>query len=163
MHRGQTLEARESGKIGGQRSELIITPKQGVAISSITPVKLYNPNAKPQDPNEPFQYQNGTISPTLLDTLTVANPDATLPLFFTVYPDPSIAAKPTMEIEFLQGGNPLGKLPLPLADADAQGRIQTVFSVPAGKFPAGTFVIHAIAKQGDTTADTQTEITIKKP
>jgi VWFA-related protein len=152
---------RESGKIGAQRSELIIAPKKGVAISSITPVKLYNPNAKPE-PNEPFQYQNGTISPTLLSTLTVANPDATLPLFFTVYQDSSIAAKPTMEIEFLQGGNSLGKLPLPLADADAQGRIQTVFSVPAGKFPEGTFVIHAIAKQGDTTADTRTEITIKK-
>jgi VWFA-related protein len=152
---------RESGKIGGQRSELIIAPRKGVAISSITPVKLYNPNAKPE-PNEPFQYQNGTISPTLLNTLTVSSPDATLPLFFTVYQDASIAAKPTMEIEFLQGGNSLGKLPLPLADADAQGRIQTVFSVPAGKFPEGTFVIHAIAKQGDTTADTRTEITIKK-
>ena len=152
---------RESGKIGAQRSELVVAPKKGVAISSITPVKLFNPNAKPE-PNEPFQYQNGTISPTLLSTLTVANPDATLPLFFTVYQDSSIAAKPTMEIEFLQGGNSLGKLPLPLADADAQGRIQTVFSVPAGKFPEGTFVIHAIAKQGDTTADTKTEITIKK-
>ncbi len=153
---------RESGKVGAQRSELIVAPKKGVAISSITPVKLYNPNAKPE-PNEPFQYQNGTISPTLISTLTVASPDATLPLFFTVYPDSSIAAKPTMEIEFLQGGNSLGKLPLPLADADAQGRIQTVFSVPAGKFPEGTFVIHAIATQGSTTADTRTEITIKKP
>jgi len=152
---------RESGKIGVQRSELIIAPKKGVAISSITPVKLYNPNAKPE-PSEPFQYQNGTISPTLISTLTVANADATLPLFFTVYQDSAIAAKPTMEIEFLQGGNSLGKLPLPLADADAQGRIQTVFSVPAGKFPEGTFVIHAIAKQGETTADTKTEITIKK-
>jgi hypothetical protein len=67
-----------------------------------------------------------------------------------------------MEIEFLQGGKSLGKLPLPLADADSQGRIQTVFSVPAGKFPEGTFEIRAIAKQGDTTADTKTEITIKK-
>ena len=152
---------RESGKIGAQRSELIVAPKKGVAVSSITPVKLYNPNAKPE-PNEPFQYQNGTISPTLLNTLTVASADATLPLFFTVYQDSSIAAKPTMEIEFLQGGKSLGKLPLPLADADAQGRIQTVFSVPAGKFPEGTFEIRAIAKQGDTTADTQTEITIKK-
>ena len=92
----------------------------------------------------------------------MANADATLPLFFTVYPDASISAKPTMEIEFLQDGKPLGKLPLPLADADAQGRIQTVFSVPAGRFPEGTFVIHAIATQGGTTADTRTEITIKK-
>jgi hypothetical protein len=49
-----------------------------------------------------------------------------------------------------------------LADADAQGRIQTVFSVPAARFPEGTFVIHAIAKQGATTADTRTEFTIRK-
>jgi len=152
---------RESGKIGAQRSELVVAPKKGVAVSSITPVKLYNPNAKP-DASEPFQYQNGTISPTLVSTLTVTSPDATLPLFFTVYQDSSITAKPTMEIEFLQGGKSLGKLPLPLADADAQGRIQTVFSVPAGKFPEGTFEIHAIARQGDSTADTRTEITIKK-
>ncbi|MGD0578959.1 MAG: VWA domain-containing protein [Bryobacteraceae bacterium] len=153
---------RESGKIGAQRSALVVSPNKGVAVSSITPVKSYNPAAKPQDPSEPFQFQNGTIAPTLLSSLTVANPEATLPLFFIVYKDAANLEKPTMEIEFLQGGRSLGKLPLPLADPDAQGRIQTVFSVPAGRFPEGVYQIHAIATQGDTTADSTTEITIKK-
>ncbi len=153
---------RESGKIGAQRSALVVSPNKGVALSSITPVKSYNPAAKPQDPSEPFQFQNGTIAPTLLSSLTVANPEATLPLFFIVYKDPANLEKPTMEIEFLQGGRSLGKLPLPLADPDAQGRIQTVFSVPAGRFPEGVYQIHAIATQGDTKADSTTEITIKK-
>lgn len=153
---------RESGKIGAQHTTFTVNPAKGVAISSITTVKSYNPNAKPKDPSEPFQFQNGTIAPTLLSSLTVTNPDATLPLFFTVYKDPSIPDKPTMEIEFLRDGQSLAKLPLPLADPDPQGRIQTVFSVPAGRFPEGTYQIHAIATQGATTADSRTDITIKK-
>lgn len=153
---------RETGKIGAQRSALVVNPNKGVAVSSITPVKSYSPAVKPQSSSEPFQFQNGTIAPTLVSSLTVTNPDATLPLFFTVYKDASIADKPTMEIEFLSGGKALGKLPLPLADPDDQGRIQTVFSVPAGRFPEGVYEIHAIATQGTTTADSRTEITIKK-
>jgi VWFA-related protein len=154
---------RESGKIGAQTSEFTVEAKsKGVSVSSIAPVRSYNPNQKPADANEPFQYQGGSITPMLNSVVVVANENAILPLFFTVYTDSAISAKPTMEIEFLQNGKELGKLPLPLADADSQGRIQTVFSVPAGKFPEGVFELRAVAHQGDSEATSKTEITIKK-
>src|SRR5207249_10758107 len=57
-----TLESavmdRESGKIGMQRSEFTVAAHgSGVAISSLTPMRSYTPNAKGLDANDPFQFQ----------------------------------------------------------------------------------------------------------
>ena len=102
-----TLESavmdRQSSKIGMQRSEFTVAAKgNGVGISSLTPMRSYTPNAKGLDPGDPLQFQGGSITPTM--DLTVKKvPDAVLRLFFTVYQDSSIAAKPSVEIEFRQG------------------------------------------------------------
>ena len=101
-----TLESavmdRESGKIGTQRSEFTVPAKAGgVAISSLVPMRSYTPNAKGLDPGDPFQFQGGSITPTM-DLTVKKGPNAVLRLFFTVYPDAAISAAPSVEIEFLQ-------------------------------------------------------------
>ncbi len=63
------------------------------AISSLVPMRSYTPNAKGLDPNEPFQFQGGSVTPTLDLTVKKA-PNAVLRLFFTVYPDAAISAAP---------------------------------------------------------------------
>jgi VWFA-related protein len=157
-----TLESvvmdRESGKIGTQRSEFTIDAKpKGVGISSLTPVRSYTPNAKGLDANEPFQFQGGSITPTLDDTIK-KSADAALRLFFTVYQDSSISAKPAVEIQFLQNGKSLTAVPLELPAADAQGRIPYVMTIPAAAIPAGSYEVRAIAKQGDTVSQAQTVV-----
>ena len=66
-------------------------------------MRSYTPNAKGLDPNDPFQFQGGSVTPTM-DLTVKKGPNAVLRLFFTVYRDASISAAPAVEIEFLQGG-----------------------------------------------------------
>ena len=161
-----TLESavmdRESGKIGMERSEFTVAPKgKGVGISSLTPVRSYTPNAKGLDPNEPFQFQRGSITPTL-DSSVSRGQDAALRLFFIVYPDRSITGKPTVEVEFLQDGHSLTKVPMPLPDADAQGKIPYMMTIPAAAIPPGNYDVRATARQGDTTAETKLRVKIEE-
>ena len=151
----------ESAKIGMHRSELTIPAiTSGVAISSLTSVKSYTPDAKGLDPNDPFQFQGGKIAPTLNSSVARTEGSA-LRLFFTVYPDPKISAKPTAEIEFLQNGKRPQKVPMPLPDADKSGRIPFVMTIPAAAIPAGEYEIRAVAKQGDSSSATSTRVKIE--
>jgi VWFA-related protein len=61
-----------------------------------------------------------------------------LPFFFTVRPAKGGAA-PTAELEILQSGNSLAKLPLPLPAADASGRIQFASALPLDSLSAGSY------------------------
>jgi hypothetical protein len=160
-----TLESavmdRENGKVGMQRSEFTAVPKEkGVAISSLTAIRSYTPNVKGLDPDEPFQFQGGSVTPTLNTSVPKAK-DSVLRLFFIVYRDTSISAKPTVEIEFLQSGKTLQKVPMPLPEADAQGRIPYVMTIPAAAIPPGIYQIRATAKQGDTTSQVDTAVKIE--
>jgi VWFA-related protein len=152
---------RESGKTGTMRAEFSVPPKApGVAISSLTPMRSYAPNAKGLDPNDPFQFQGGSITPTM-DLAVKKGPNAVLRLFFTVYRDVTIAAAPTVEIEFLQGGKSLTKVPMQLPAADAQGRIPYLMTIPAEAIPSGTYEVRATAMQGTSVAGAATIIRIE--
>ena len=77
-----TLESavmdRESGKIGTGRSEFTVPAKAGgVAISSLTPMRSYTPNVKGLDPNDAFQFQGGSVTPTM-DLTVKKGPNAVL-------------------------------------------------------------------------------------
>ncbi len=162
-----TLESavmdRESGKLGTSRTEFTVSPKAaGVAISSLAMVRSYTPNAKGLDAADPFQFQSGSITPTL-NASVQRSKDAALRLFFTVYQDPAIPSKPTVSIEFLQAGKSLTKVPMPLPDADAQGRIPYVMTIPAAAIPPGTYEVLATAKQGDTAAESRITVKIEGP
>ncbi len=152
---------RESSKIGMQHSEFTIGSKsKGVAISSLTGVRGYLPNVKNLDPNEPFRFQGGTVTPTL-NTSVPRAPDSNLRLFFAVYQDPAISSPATVDIEFLQNGKNLTKVPLPLPPADAQGRIPYVMTIPAAAIPPGDYEVHATARQGATVAESRTAVKIE--
>jgi hypothetical protein len=84
-----------------------------------------------------------------------------LRLFFIVYPDASVAAPATVEIEFLQNGKSLTKVPMALPAADAQGRIPYVMTIPASSIPVGSYEVHATARQGNTAAETKTVVKIE--
>jgi hypothetical protein len=154
------MDAR-SGKAGVQRSAFTVPePSPAVAISSLTAVRSYTPNAKISDPNEAFLFQGGAITPTL-ETAIRKMPDAALRMFFTVYPAPSVSARPSVEIEFLQAGKSLTKVPMQLPDPDPQGRIPYVMTVPLASIPPGSYEIHAVARQGQSAAETSTTIRIE--
>ena len=159
-----TLESvvmdRQNGKSGTQRSEFTIAPSEkGVGISSLIPMRAYTANVKGLDANDPFQYQGGSITPTL-DTSVKRDPNAALRLFFIVYQDASVSGKPAVEIEFRQGEKSLTRIPMELPAADAQGRIPYPMTIPAASIPPGQYEIRAVAKQGDSTATVSTIVRI---
>ncbi|HEV2668140.1 MAG TPA: VWA domain-containing protein [Blastocatellia bacterium] len=61
-----------------------------------------------------------------------------LPFFFTVRPAKGGAA-PTAELEIVQSGTSLAKLPLPLPAADPSGRIQFASALPLDSLSAGSY------------------------
>jgi hypothetical protein len=151
----------ETGKTGMHRSDLTVpSASKGVAISSLTNVRSYTPDVKGLDPNEPFQFQGGRITPTLNNAVPRTE-DSALRLFFTVYPDAGIAAKPIVDVEFLQNGKSLTSVPMPLPDPDKNGRIPYVMTIPASSIPAGEYEVRAIAKQGGTSSQAQTRVRIE--
>jgi VWFA-related protein len=150
----------ESGKIGTQRSGFSIAPiTNGVGISSLMAVRAYAPNVKGIDAAEPFQFQGGIVTPTLNTSVSHAA-DSLLRLFFTVYPDANISARPAVEIELIQGGKTLQKVPLQLPAADAEGRIPYVMTIPASAIPPGVYQMRATARQGATSSQSTTPVTI---
>jgi VWFA-related protein len=151
----------ESGKSGMHRSEFTVRPwAKSVALSTLTGVRSYTPGVKGLDPEEPFQFQGGSITPTL-NTSVPRSPNSVLRLFFTVYPDAANPSKPTVDIEFLQNGKSLTKVPMPLPAADAEGRIPYVMTIPAASIPPGVYDIRATARQGGTSAETKTSVKIE--
>jgi VWFA-related protein len=152
---------QEGTKMGVQRSEFTVPARTpGVSISSLLPMRSYTPNAKNLDAAEPFQFQGGSVTPTM-DTIVKKAPNSVLRLFFTVYPDPGNAAKPTVDIEFLLAGKILTKVPMPLPAADSLGRIPYLMTIPAESIPAGDYEIRAAARQGDSTSAASTRIRIE--
>lgn len=144
-------------KIGVDHSEFTVGPAKGVAISGLLPMRSYTPNAKGLDPEDPFQFQGGSLTPTM-EMVVKKVPNAMLRLFFTVYQDPSISGKPTVEIEFMANGQTLQKVPMELPAADAQGRIPYMMTIPATAIPDGKYDIRATAKQGGSSASSQATI-----
>jgi hypothetical protein len=69
--------------------------------------------------------------------------------FFTVYPA-SGGAAPEAALDLIQNGKPLGQIPLPLAAADASGRIQQTGRVPIEQLEPGTYELRVAVKQGTT-------------
>jgi VWFA-related protein len=152
---------REGGRIGARRSEFTVPPASaGVAISSLVPVRSHTPNAKGLDVNDPFQFQGGSITPTM-DLVVRKGPNAALRLFFTVYPDSSVSAAPAVEIEFLRAGASLAKVPMELPSADAQGRIPYVMTIPIESIPSGSYEVRSTARQGAASRTATTAIQIE--
>jgi VWFA-related protein len=155
------VQDQESMKAGVERVEVTVSASAGgVGISSLAPMRSYTPNAKDLDSSEPFQFQGGSVTPTL-DMVVKKAPSSALRLFFTVYPDAAIAAKPSVEIEFLLNGKSLTKVPMELPAADAQGRIPYLMTIPAEAIPNGTYEVRATARQGSTSAVSSTSISFQ--
>jgi hypothetical protein len=152
----------EGNKAGAQRVSFVVpAPEKGVNISDATIVRSFAKQATAMDPQDPFEYQGGKITPSL-DTKLHAEKGAVLSVYVVVYPDASIADKPTLTLEYLQGGKVLGGGQLPLPAPEKDGRIPYVASSPIENFPAGDYEARLTAKQGSTSKASQIKFTITR-
>jgi VWFA-related protein len=154
---------REANKIGTKKASLVVAPKQpGVSMSNVVLVRRYQPKATDMEPDEDFAFQGGRITPTLGNTIT-AGKGVMLALFFVVYPDPAIADKPQLTVEYIRDGQVVGKGDVLLPAADASGRIPYVMSSSAEAMPPGSYEIRTVVKQGASATEDRAFITIEAP
>jgi VWFA-related protein len=151
---------RETNKISAARTEFEIGAPKGVGISNISLIRSFQPNAKDLDPNDPFQFQGGRVTPTLTPVVKAIQ-GAELSMFFVVYPDPANPAKPVVDLEYIKDGQVVGKGTLELPPADAQGRIPYIMSSAASAMPPGDYVIHATVRQGTSVAEDKTAVKVE--
>jgi hypothetical protein len=145
-------------KIGAQHAEFEVTGVgTGVGISALIPVRWFTPNTKDLEPEDPFQVQGGSITPTM-DTDFKMVPNFGFRLFFTVYPDASNSARPMVEIDFVKDGKTSETAPMELSPADSRGRIPYLMTIPAEAVRAGTYEVRATVTQGSTSAVATTTI-----
>ena len=157
-----TLESAVSDlanmKIGAQHAEFTVpSAGTGVAISPLIPVRWYTPDTKGLEPEDPFQVEGGSVTPTM-DTTLKKVPNLPFRLFFTIYPDASISAKPMVELEITKDGATVETAPMELPAADAQGRVPYLMTIPAKAIRAGDYEIRATVTQGSTSAVSSTTI-----
>jgi VWFA-related protein len=153
---------RESLKAGVKKTELLVASRpNGIMLSSLAMIKNIQPQAKDLQ-NEVFQIDGTKISPAVVPTI-YATKNATLGIFFIVYPDKALGGKPTLKLEFLKDGNMLQEAPLPVPEADSTGKIPNVFRIPAEAIPPGTYDIRITAKQGATEMAQKIAVTVAPP
>lgn len=153
----------EASRASVRKSVLLIpVPAPGVNVSNISIVRRFEPGGKDADRNSPFFYNDGTITPTLNDTIE-RNKGAAISLFFTIYPDPKITDPPRLILEYWQEGKVIGRLEPILPAADATGRISYVASSSAESMPPGVYEVRAFVTQGPSKAMEATTFTVEAP
>ena len=93
----------------------------------------------------PFLVNDVLIYPNLGEAISKKAKE--VGFFFTVYPARGGTA-PEAVLDLLSNGKPLGQLPLPLAAADASGRIQQTGRLPIDQLAPGTYELQVVVKQG---------------
>ena len=150
-----------SGKVAARRTAFLAAAKPtGVAVSSISIVRSFLPNAKDLNPEEPFQFQGGRITPTFLNTLKQLK-GAQMAFFFTVYPDAAATGNPQATVQYLKDGAVVGNATLPLPARDSQGRIPYVLSSPIESMPPGSYEVKITVQHGATAAQESAFFTIE--
>ncbi len=125
-------------------------PQKGLTMSSILMVQRLEPVSGKPDPSDPFEFQAGKderrrVVPELRNAFLPAAKPA---VYFVVYPDPSVADKPKIEVEFRNGGKVLAKQTAELPPPDATGAIPMVVGAVA---QPGRCELRITASQGNAT------------
>jgi VWFA-related protein len=146
------VQDRNSGKTGAQRTDFeIANPPAGPSLSDLVLVRRTDPLNVEADPLEPMRYETGRVVPNLSGHLS---PDAkAASLFFVVHPDASVSEPPTLELEVLRNGEPVGRAPLPLHKGSGQGIVPYLASIPASALPAGSYEVTATLTQGGRSSE----------
>ncbi len=153
----------EASRASVRKSVLLIPkPTAGVNISNISIVRRFEPGGKDADLKSPFFYNDGTITPTLNDTIE-RNKGASISLFFAIYPDPKMTDPARLVLEYLQDGKVLARLDPALPAPDATGRISYVASSSAEAMPPGIYEVRAFVTQGPSKAMEATTFTVEPP
>jgi VWFA-related protein len=144
----------ESNRVSARRSVLVVPSRgEGVGLSALSMIRRIDPVEQPgadQDRN-PFVIESGKIVPNLTGR-TFKGSGGNLLVFLVVYPSPSIADPPSLELQVLHSGQVLGGGVLDLPESNEKGEIPYIATLPIDQLEPGRYEIRALVRQGDSTA-----------
>jgi VWFA-related protein len=134
------------------RLEVPVTDASTPQLSSVSLVERAERLSPAEQKGEnPFRNGELLIYPNL-DEAPRVKAGGQLPFFFTVYqPAGKADVSPKVSLELLRGGQPIGRMDLPLPRPDAQGRIQYAGALPLDKIGEGSYELKVVLSNGQRT------------
>lgn len=152
---------QEQGKLGARRSVLVVpVTKPGPQLSDIVVVRRIDQRAGEPEPGDVFRVPDGFIVPTLSDKVAGGR-DRMLSLYLLAYPEPGLAAAPTLELQILRDGQLLNRLSPPLPKADSQGAYPFLLNIGLTGMDAGQYELSFILRQADRVSRRATFVTME--
>jgi VWFA-related protein len=140
---------RGSLAVGIRRNAFTIAPASALAVSTPVLVRRYQPFGEWKfDPAEPFQYQGGSITPSLAP---LARGQDQFSVFFLIYPDPKTSSPPQVHFEYLMDGEVFAGSDLQLGGPDARGRIAAMVTASSAELSPGQYDVRVTVRQGSNT------------
>ncbi len=150
----------EGNRISARKSVFVMPAFDGsLAISSVAPVRDLKPKGDTPD-GDPLLMGGQVVSPMINPTVKKADTNG-LSFYVVIYPGKADTEKPTLQMEFSKDGQVLGSGSPALGNADAQGRIQYVATVPLEQLSAGDYQVRFVAKQGAHAAEESVTFTVE--
>jgi VWFA-related protein len=145
--------------IGVRREAFTIAPASGLAVSSPVLVRRYQPFGEWKfDPAEPFQYQGGSITPSLAP---LSKGKEEFSVFFLIYPDPRNSSPAQARLEYLMDGEIFAGSDLQLGGPDARGRIAAMVTASSAELSPGQYEVRVTVHQGSFSVIRRTILSVE--
>jgi VWFA-related protein len=145
-----------SGRTSVKRTALFVEEGKKLSLSSLGLVRRFEPLSGPRNPVNPFDLENGRITPSLTSAVEKGVP---VSLYFVVYPANAGAAEaPNVTLELLKDGKPIARKPLTLASKDADGSFPMLVQLAP---EAGECDVVVTARQGTDVAQSSLSLRVE--
>ena len=132
----------------------------GIALSSIAFMRSTKDRDASSQDADPLVVGAKVVSPEISPVINKGSAEA-LPFYAVVYPEKNSLESPQLIMEFSRDGQVLMRAPAQLGQADKDGRIPFVASIPLGRLEPGDFKLRFIVKQGSDTAEESASFVLK--
>lgn len=149
-----------TSRAGVRKSVFIVAPPgPGPGLSSLAVVKRTEPVPEGAlESADPLRVGSNRIVPMVAEP--TFRPDEAVSLYLVVSPRPGSVSLPSLTLEFELDGRMVGRSTVALPEADPDGHIPYIASIPSGSLGPGRYQVAAVVEQDGTTARQRTFFTV---
>ncbi len=146
----------QTGRTATKSVSVFVDGGKNLALSSLGLVRRFDPVPGSPRPLNPFELENGRVTPTLADSVSTGNP---VSLYFVVYPDqPGGGEPPKVTLALLRDGKEVARKPLNLDQPGPDGSIPMLVHLTPGP---GQCDVLVTAKQGSSVAESTLSVRVE--